>query len=118
MKTKYIKLLIIGLVLIALSQAKAQNIKDNPFYLPYKWSVKEVKLQYESKLVFTCKTKNRDFGLRLDHVSLNDKLVHVYGLGKWNDNNEYTFTVYTSIPPKNKNFTLIIRDMIMECEKE
>ena len=61
MKNRY-KLLIGFLVLLMLSQAKAQT--NNPYLSSVKWDVKIKKVgelgEYELK--FKCRVKNRDFG--------------------------------------------------------
>ena len=115
MKEKLIKGVLFVLMLLALTYAKAQN----PYLLPYKFKVKVVKISElgEYELTFKCDTKGKDFGLRLDNVSMNDQFVHVYGLSKWDKDGFYTFTVRTSLVPRHRKFSLIIRDMYMIAEK-
>ena len=115
MKERIIKALLFIGVLLMLSQAKAQN----PNLMPYKFSCKVVKVSElgEYELRFTCDTKGRDFGLRLSNVSLNEHMVHVYGLSKYNSDGCYTFKVRTSLVPKEQYFGLIIRDMYFNVRK-
>jgi len=111
--TRIIKALLFIGVLLMLSQAKAQN----PYLSLVKWDVKKVQVSNlgEYELTFTCRTKNRDFGIKISSLSLNDFQCMQWGIAKW-ENEYYQFKVRTSLPPKQNKFALIIRDMYMMCE--